>query len=51
MRRVDYKRALTDFVYFAKHCLVDGKTGKPIKWTQAQLNQLKKLQHDRERTN
>jgi len=40
---IDYKRALNDFVYFATHCIIDGRTGKPFKWTKVQFRQLLKL--------
>jgi len=38
--KIDYKRVKNDFVYFATHCIVDAKTGKPFKWSSLQLKQL-----------
>lgn len=42
---IDYKKALTSLRYFATHCVLDAKTNKPFKWTDAQLNLLDKLQN------
>ena len=41
---INYQKALTNLRYFATHCIVDAKTKKPFKWTNAQLNLLDKLQ-------
>ena len=40
---IDYERAKKDLVYFAIHCIVDAKTGKPFKWSSSQLNQINEL--------
>lgn len=39
----DKEKAKTDFVYFATHCLIDARTGKPFQWSRAQIEQLKKI--------
>lgn len=44
---IDYKKALTSLRYFATYCVVDAKTKKLFKWTNAQLNLLDKLQEIR----
>lgn len=41
---INYQKALTSLRYFATYCVVDAKTKKPFKWTNAQLNLLDKLQ-------
>ena len=35
--------AKNDFVYFATHCLIDARTGKPIQWSSAQIELMKRL--------
>lgn len=44
---INYKKASTSLRYFATHCIVNAKTKKPFKWTNAQLNLLDKLQEIR----
>lgn len=44
---INYQKALTSLRCFATHCVVDAKTKKPFKWTNAQLNLLDKLQEMR----
>lgn len=45
---IDYKKALTSLRYFATHCVVNAKTKKPFKWTNAQLKLLDKLQESKQ---
>ena len=45
---LDYEKARKDLVYFATHCIIDGKTGKHITWTDAEIEQLKELQRKKE---
>lgn len=40
---IDKERAKVDFVYFATHCLMDGKTGKPFQWSSAQIELMRRF--------
>lgn len=40
---IDKERAKVDFVYFATHCLIDAKTGKPFEWSSAQIELMRRL--------
>ena len=40
---IDCERAKTDFVFWATHYIIDGKTGKQIQWTRTQIKFLNKL--------
>ena len=40
---IDKERAKNDFVYFATHCLIDGRTGKPFEWSYAQIEQMRRF--------
>lgn len=39
----DKEKAKTDFEYFATHCLIDARTGKPLQWNSTQLELMKKF--------
>ena len=41
--QIDYERCKTDFVYFATHCLIDGRTGIIFKWSFAQIELMRRL--------
>lgn len=40
---IDKERAKNDFVYFATHCLIDVRTGKPFEWNSAQIELMKRV--------
>jgi len=40
---IDKERAKVDFVYFATHCLIDGRTGKLFEWSSAQIELMRRL--------
>lgn len=40
---IDKERAKIDFVYYATHCLIDAKTGKPFVWSSAQINLMRRI--------
>lgn len=41
--KIDKKKAKVDFIYFATHCLIDARTGKPFKWSPAQIELIKRF--------
>lgn len=50
----DKERAKIDFVYFATHCLIDARTGKPFEWNPAQIELMRRVteyEQKKKRTN